>query len=79
MLVKFTIMPAKTELYIRADLIVLVERNRQNPLETVITTGMMGVKGPIMYAVRETPDEVARLVASALFDSKKAQGVVLDS
>ena len=79
MLVKFTVLPAKTELYIRADMVLLVERDKQNPLQTLITTNIMTARGPLIYPVAETPDEVARLVATTMFEAAKYKsGIVLN-
>ena len=65
MLVKLTLRN-KTELYIRHDLILLVERNQSNLLESVITTSLMSSKGPVAYAVIESPETINTAVKEAM-------------
>lgn len=66
MLVKLTLRN-KMELYIRHDLILIVERNPTNPLESVVTTSLMSQKGPVAYAVLESPETINTAIMDATF------------
>ena len=68
MLVKLTLRN-KMELYIRHDLILIVERNQSNPLESVVTTSLMSKKGPVAYAVLESPETINLAIMDATFKS----------
>lgn len=66
MLIKLTLTNGKADFYMRADMVLIVERHRQNIGETIVTTNLMTAKGPISYNVIETPAAVAEAVARAL-------------
>ena len=61
MLVRLTL-PTKSEIFVHCSMVLLVERNLTNPLETAITTNMMTQRGPLIYSVLESPAEVAELI-----------------
>lgn len=61
MLIKLTL-PTKNEIFLHSSLIIVVERNLTNVLETAITTNMITQRGPLIYSVLESPAEVAELV-----------------
>lgn len=64
MLVKLTLSPEKTELYLRIVDIMVIRRNPENQLQTVVITCIMTNKGPMSYVVQEAPSEVANQMLS---------------
>lgn len=56
----------KLPFWLHASLVIVVERNLQNPLETAVTTNLMSQKGPIIYSVMESPGDVAAMVNRTL-------------
>lgn len=64
--IKLTNPGNRTPLYLRAQDIRTVEKNPQNPLSTVVMTSLITPRGPAIYEVVETQEEVMRLVDSSL-------------
>lgn len=72
MLIKLTLTNGKLDFYIRADIVLIVERHRENIGETIVTTTIMTPRGPISYNVLESPAAVAEAVSAALASGKPA-------
>lgn len=66
MMIRLTVTPQKIELWLRADLILSIERSRANILETIVITSLNTSKGPVMYSVLESPEEIAKAINLAL-------------
>lgn len=62
MLIKLTFAHNRMEFWMRADHVRSIERSADNPLVTAVGTTLMTSTGPIVYAVLETPDEIAEEV-----------------
>lgn len=69
LLIKLTL-KNKMELYLRADLILVVERNITNPLETLVTTAITTQRGAVIYPVLDTPEAISLAVTNAMMSSK---------
>lgn len=66
MMIKLTGSNNKASLYIDHSLILVVDRQKDNPLQTLITTGIMGPQGHCVYGVMETLEEVAEAKNAAI-------------
>lgn len=64
--IKVTITGNRTTVYIRAADIRTIEKNPQNPLATIISTNLITSRGPALYEVMESQEEVMRQVDIAL-------------
>lgn len=64
--IKLTLVANKTPLYMRAADIRTVEKNSQNPLETIVSTNLITPRGPCLYQVLESQEEVMRQVDAVL-------------
>lgn len=58
--------PIKTDIWIRAHLIMGVQRAADNPMITLIGTSVMTNKGPMTYQSLENPETIAEAVNNAL-------------
>lgn len=80
MLITVTHSISKHKFAIAAHLILIVERDNANPVETRMITSMTNGKGNIAYPIMETPEEVAdmlaRLAGKQLVESKPAMALV---
>ena len=62
MLIKLSLLPSRMDFFIRADLILVAERNPNNPLETLITTSLRTPQGVAVYLVAESPEAVSKAI-----------------
>lgn len=67
MLIKLSLIePVKKEVYIRAHLVMAVERSHDNPLITLVQTSIMTNKGPVVFQCMDSPESVSQAVNHAL-------------
>lgn len=59
MLVKLTLSPERTDLYVRVQDIIIIQKDPKNALQTIVQLALMTPKGPLSYAVQESPSEIA--------------------
>lgn len=65
LLVKLTNAMGKHDIYVDANIIIVVARCRDNPIETEVLTTLNTPKGPIVYRVLESASAVADAVNDA--------------
>lgn len=67
MFIRLTLSFNKQHIYLRADQIMTVERNKDNPLEVLITySGTRGPQGIAVYIVLEPQEDIARGIVAAM-------------
>lgn len=67
MFIRLTLSSTKQHIFLRADMILTVERNLKNPLEVVVTySGTATVQGPGCYPVLESQEDIVRGVIAAM-------------
>lgn len=67
LLVKLSLVdPIKKDLFIRAHLIMMVERANDNTLLTVVSTSIMTNKGPVQFKCFDSPETISEAVNRAL-------------
>jgi len=78
MLVKLTNAKTKMDLYLEANIILIVQKAPNSLTETMVTTSLMTQQGPVAFHVSETPAEVGRAVNEAHSGGKAASALRLN-